>query len=126
MVEARQVRVIEDNVKTAYEPEDWPLGPVGLIYLGIFIFLVIAPLVLMWAYPSAVSDVSRRLQRQPPAPELQVDPAQDLANFRAEEDKRLNTYYWVDKQKGIVHIPIEQAIKKLAKTGIDGFPKAQP
>ena len=62
--------------------------------------MVIAPLVLMWAYPSAVSDVGRRLLVSPPAPELQVDPARDLANFRAQEEKRLHTYYWVDKQKG--------------------------
>ena len=123
---AETTRIREDNPNTAYEHEDWPVGIVGLVYLGTFILLVIAPLVLMWAYPSAVSDVGRRLLVSPPAPELQVDPARDLANFRAQEEKRLHTYYWVDKQKGIVHIPIEQAMKTLAAKGIDGFPKGQP
>jgi hypothetical protein len=118
--------VREDNPKTAFEREDWPLGYVGLVYAGTFVFLVIAPLVLMWVYSSAVSDVSRRLTVRPPAPELQVDPAQDLARFRAQEEKRLDTYYWVDKQKGVVHIPIEEAMKKLAKEGIAGFPQATP
>jgi hypothetical protein len=124
MAETAPVR--EDNPKTAYEREDWPLGYVGLVYAGILVFLVIAPLILMWVYSSSVSDVSRRLTVRPPSPELQVDPAQDLANFRSKEDKSLNTYYWVDKQQGLVHIPIEQAMKKLAKDGIDGFPKATP
>ena len=124
MAEAAKIR--EDNPKTAYEREDWRIATVGLVYAGTFIFLVTAPLVLMWAYPSTLSDVSRRLAVEPPAPRLQVDPAQDLAKFRAGEDQRLNSYYWVDKQKGIVHIPIEQAMKKLAKQGIAGFPKAQP
>ncbi|MFZ3238112.1 MAG: hypothetical protein WA417_08270 [Stellaceae bacterium] len=117
-------RVREDNPKTAYEHEDWRIGYVGLVYAGTFAFLVIAPLILMWVYSSAVSDVSRKLAVQPPAPELQVAPAQDLARFRAQEEKRLDTYYWVDKSKGIVHIPIEEAMKKLAKEGIAGFPKA--
>lgn len=124
MTEATQIR--EDNPKTAYERGDWPLRPVGLVYLGTLIVLVIAPLVMMWAYSNTLSDVSRRLRVQPPAPRLQIDPAQDLAQFRTDENKRLNTYYWVDKQKSVVHIPIDEAMKKLAKGGIDGFPKARP
>jgi hypothetical protein len=124
MAEISQVR--ENNPHTEYEHEDWPLKPVAFVYLGTFIFLVIAPLILMWAYPRSVSDVSRRLEVRPPAPELQVNPQQDLVTFRLDEENRLNNYYWIDKQKGIVHIPIEQVMKKLAAQGIDGFPKRQP
>lgn len=123
---AEVARVKRNNPSTAFEHEDWPIGKVGLIYLGTFIFLIIAPLVLMWAYPRSVSDVSRRVEVQPPSPELQVAPAQDLAKFRAEQNRLINTYYWVDKQKGIVHIPIDEAMKKLARSGINGFPKGAP
>jgi hypothetical protein len=80
----------------------------------------------MWVYSSAVSDVSRRIAVEPPQPRLQVNAPQDLANFRAEEEKKLDTYYWVDKQQGTVHIPIGEAMKKLAEQGIDGFPKGKP
>ncbi len=90
------------------------------------IFLVAAPLLLIAAFPGAVSDVGRKLSIEPPAPRLQIDPAADLARFRAAEDKKLNTYYWIDKQKGIVHIPIARAMKELAAKGIAGFPKAAP
>ncbi len=124
MAEISQIR--ERNPHTDYEREDWPLKPIALIYLGTFVLLVIAPLVLLWAYPQSVSDVSRRLEIRPPAPELQVNPQQDLIRFRLSEDNKLNNYYWVDKQKGIVHIPIEQAMKKLVAQGTDGFPKGQP
>jgi hypothetical protein len=31
-----------------------------------------------------------------------------------DEDKRLAGYGWVDREKGLVHIPIEEAMKKLA------------
>lgn len=117
---------VADNPKTAFEKSDWPLGAIGLVLLGTLIFLVIAPFVLMGAFPRAVSDVSRALTVEPPQPRLQTDPSEDLARFLLEEDKRLNTYYWIDKKKGVVHIPIEQAMRELAKEGIDGFPRGKP
>lgn len=113
---------IEPNPKTAYEPADWPIGKVGLIALGTFLFLVVAPLVLIWAFPDAVSDVSRALTIAPPGPRLQTSPPADLAKFRTKEEKRLDGYYWIDRQKGVVHIPIGQAMRKLAHDGIPGFP----
>lgn len=117
---------VENNSKTAYEESDWRLGVIGLILLGTFVFLVIAPFVLMAAYPRAVSDVSRELTITPPEPRLQLNPPEDLAQFRADEDKQLNSYHWVDKDKGLVHIPISQAMKQVVEKGIDGFPRSQP
>jgi hypothetical protein len=117
---------VEDNPKTAFEKSDWPLGAIGLVLLGTLIFVGIAPLVLMGAFPRAVSDVSRALTVEPPQPRLQTDPSEDLAKFLADEDRHLNTYYWVDKEKGVVHIPIEQAMQELAEEGIDGFPRGKP
>jgi hypothetical protein len=117
---------IEDNPDTAFEASDWPLPVVGIVFLVMVVVLVVAAFVLVAAFPGAVSDVSRRQTVLPPQPRLQVDPAADLARFRAEEEKRLDTYYWVDKKSGIVHIPIDQAMKQLAAKGIPGFPKAKP
>lgn len=117
---------VESNPDTAYERSDWPLGRVGLILVGTFLFLIIATFVLIGAFPRAVSDVGRALTIEPPAPRLQTNPPAHLAQFRAEEDKQLNSYYWVDKQKGVVHIPIDQAMKEVAKKGIDGFPQGEP
>lgn len=112
------------NPKTAYEPSDWPIAPIGLLFAGILILLVVSPLVLMWAYPTTLSDVSRKLTVEPPAPRLEIDPAKELAAFRSRETAQLNTYYWINRQDGIVHIPIEQAMKNLVKQGIPGFPQA--
>jgi hypothetical protein len=114
-----------DKPKTAFEPTDWQLGPIALIYIGLIALLVIVPFVLIAAYPTSLPDVDRSLSITPPGPRLETNPQADLQRFRAEEEKRLNTYYWVDRQKGIVHIPIEQAMKKLATTGAPGFPKGQ-
>ncbi len=53
----------------------------------------------------------------PVAPPLQVAPASDLQALRAREDKQLSSYGWVDKNAGIVHIPIEQAMDILLDKG---------
>jgi len=114
-----------ENQNTAFEPSDWSLGPVALIFVAIPILLVTSCLVLIAAFPGALPDVERTLRIAPPGPRLQTNPEAELQRLRAEEDKWLNTYRWIDKQKGIVHIPIEEAMKKLARTGAPGFPHGQ-
>jgi hypothetical protein len=114
-----------ENPGTAFEPSDWSVGPVALVYVGILALLVISSFVLIAAYPSALSDVDRTLRIAPPGPRLQTDPQDEMKRLRAEEEKWLSTYHWVDRQKGIVGIPIEEAMKKLARTGAPGFPERQ-
>ncbi len=117
--------VRESRPNVAFEPSDWPVGPVALIYVGVLVLLVVSPLAMILAYPHALPDVGRTLRIDPPGPRLQTNAAADLERLRDEEEKRLNTYYWSDKQKGTVHIPIDQAMKKLVASGIPDFPKEQ-
>ena len=65
-------------------------------------------------YPLAVEQQNRL----PPEPRLQTDPRQDLLNFRRQEDEILNSYGWVDKNAGIVRIPILQAMKMTLERGL--------
>ncbi len=58
------------------------------------------------------------LDNPTPAPHLQFDPPQDLIQLRAEEARQLSSYGWVDREKQIVRIPIEQAIAIVAEKGI--------
>jgi hypothetical protein len=51
-------------------------------------------------------------------PKLQVHGPQDLKEWRAAEDAVLNSYAWVDPDKGIVRIPIDRAIDLLAERGL--------
>jgi hypothetical protein len=116
-------RVIR-NPESAYERSDWPMAAIGITVLLVLALLAVAPLVLRAAYSTA--DTGHRLLAPPPNPRLQTDPSDDLARLRAEEQTRLTTYGWVDRQKGIVRIPIEEAMKKLVAQGIDGFPRGKP
>lgn len=64
--------------------------------------------------------------RLPPAPRLQTQPAQDLAAVRAEEERTLTTYGWVDERAGTVRIPIEEAMRLLAQRGEAPLPRISP
>jgi len=56
--------------------------------------------------------------REPPEPRLQTDPRQDLADMRAKEDYVLGSYGWVDKNAGVVRIPIDAAMKLTLERGL--------
>ena len=57
-------------------------------------------------------------QREPPEPRLQTNPRQDLADLRAKEDELLDSYGWVDKNAGVVRIPIDTAMKLTLERGL--------
>lgn len=121
---AEQPETVLSNPETDFEREDWNLAIVGALAIIVFAFLLLIPLVLHGAYFEAVGDVNRKQRVVPPPPLLQTDPATDLNDFRAEEKARLNSYGWVDRAHGIVHIPIAEAMKQIEQKGAPGFPQA--
>jgi hypothetical protein len=59
-----------------------------------------------------------------PPPRLQPDPVADLNKFRMREEETLNSYGWVDRANGKVHIPIERAIDVVAQVGLPVRPNS--
>lgn len=53
-----------------------------------------------------------------PSPQLEPQPGLELATVRAEEDARLHSYGWIEKDKGLVHIPIERAMDLIVARGL--------
>ena len=72
------------------------------------------------AYVAADADASASLL-EPPGPRLQVRPEIELAAFRAQEDAILSSYAWVDKEQGIVRIPVEEAMRLVVERGMPVF-----
>ncbi|MCE2577898.1 hypothetical protein NO263_17045 [Gluconacetobacter entanii] len=58
-------------------------------------------------------------------PRLQSDPAADMAAFAAHERDILNSSGWTDRDRGIGHIPIAQAMQDIADEGIPGWPTGE-
>lgn len=55
---------------------------------------------------------------QPPEPRLQVSPRADIDELRRAENEMLSSYGWVDKDAGLVRVPIEQAMEMVLKKGL--------
>jgi hypothetical protein len=55
--------------------------------------------------------------RLPPEPRLQPTPQLDLKAMRDAEENVLNNYGWVDPDRGIARIPIDQALNIMAQKG---------
>ncbi len=99
--------------------------PAALWFAAALIGTVIVVLVLMrwtfYAFPTPQAEAglgpyTRGVAAElPPEPRLQVHAPEDLKKLREQEDSMLTSYGWVDKQHGLVRIPVERAMELLAR-----------
>ncbi len=116
------------NADVKYAPEDVSGKWLGAIGVFIVITAIILPFLLWGLYGhlkasyghGAAIPEAKNLEKfdQPPAPDLKPRPVENYREFRRAESEKLNDYGWVDKEKGIVHIPIEQAMQMIANKGL--------
>ncbi len=102
-----------------YERRDINIRSVGIF--GVVLLLIIGALsyaVTFWLFRSAGSVEQGppptpllELQRPPAPPVLQAMPEMDLQSLRAREAARLESYGWVDRDAGRVHVPISRAME---------------
>jgi hypothetical protein len=118
-----------DGSGVHHETTDVNIGGVLLFAAGLFVVAVIVHL-LVWVLFGYFSGREARqgarehplpLTREtqlPPEPRLQTNPREDLRDLRAHEDELLTSYGWVDRNAGIVRIPIEDAMKIVVQKGL--------
>lgn len=99
--------------------------------LGLFALIGVTLLAMVWlAYALFPGEVRDQRFAQPfptyPSPRLQTDPAADMQQFLAAELQELNSAGWKDRGANVVHIPIDQAMRLVAKDGIPDWPTAPP
>ena len=113
----------------AHEERDVALRPVTAGIIGLVVLLLLSVLLmrLVFTYLAArearqsppPNPLAQSFGRQlPPEPRLQTDPRKDLLQLRAEEQAALESYGWVDRKAGVVHIPIERAMQLLVERGL--------
>lgn len=118
-----------DNPAVHHEESDVDIRGIFTFAVGLFVVAVVIHVVIWGLFryfdarearqPAAVYPLAATKEpRLPPEPRLQTNPRQDLRDLRAGEDQRLTTYGWVDKNAGVVRIPIEQAMKLTIERGL--------
>jgi hypothetical protein len=54
----------------------------------------------------------------PPSPRLQAQPHLELKDYCEAQQAKVNTYSWVDRQSGVVRIPVDRAMDLVLTRGL--------
>ena len=119
---------------TAYETRDVRVRPLVVFAAGLAVALLVCYLIVLGLFrlfsaketardatadPAAVQRASRPPEmRLPPAPRIQADPAGEYQQLRRQEDAILESYGWVNREAGVVRIPIDVAMKLTVAEGL--------
>lgn len=113
--------------REGYEKSD--ASPRGLVYFALVIagILVLTFLSLRWLFGyfqkaenpgSFVAAPFAGARLLPPPPRIQADPGADMQSYFQSQQNLLNTYGWIDRQNGIVRLPIDRAIELILERGL--------
>jgi hypothetical protein len=125
------------HAQAGYETLDAHAGDTyraGLYILGTM-FLVAAVLVPMYGWLArretrAQAPAATVIREQPAAaapafPKLVTSEPAVLAEFHKQEDELLNSYGWVEKDRGVARMPIAEAVRLVGQRGaLPAFPAA--
>lgn len=138
MAEIHQEKIV--NPEVHHEDRDVPVKPIYWFVVIFLIFTGVSYVALGFLFeffkkvekgnqPAPVTMVRGAKPEIAPEPRLQPfgaygqqgargTPEADMKKMREEEDADLTSYGWVDRQKGIVRIPIAQAIDMTAQQNL--------
>ena len=123
-----------ENSRRAYESSEvsvrqlfaFAVGVVALVVAGVLgsalVFRFFVRHTSMGPSASPFEDV----RTMPPGPRLATAAPVDLKSYRANQDKILAGYGWVDPHAGVVRIPIERAMDLMLQKGYPGRGAAAP
>ena len=128
---------MEDNPTVHHETTDVDIRAIFVFGAALVVSAVIISFVVWLLFKYFQAREARRVTpeyplaatqepRQPPEPRLQTNPREDLQQFRAEEEQLLTKYGWVDRNAGVVRIPVEEAMKLTVQRGLPARPASEP
>jgi hypothetical protein len=126
------------NPDVSYEHTGVDLGPIlkfagGLVILGIVAFTLLWGLLAIFKRQGVPREAPPRVlargeqERLPPEPRLQMAPGSTTAlrtpDYETKQVEQqwhsdLNSYGWINKNAGVVRIPVDEAAKLLLQRGI--------
>ena len=122
----------------SYEKRDALFGPTLRAGLYILAAMFLTALLVVPMYRMLARSAAKRQERpatvlkadaaaaEPSFPRLVVSEPKALAAFHAQEDALLGSYGWVEKDRGIARMPIDEAMRIVAERGLPKFPAPEP
>lgn len=125
-METKPLSPLSDGPRPRHETRDASIR--GLVIFGITLFVSLVVVLVVTAklfrYFATVQSLGppaspfANARVLPPAPRLQTGPRLDLQHLKQSQQELLNSYGWVDKNAGIVRIPIDRAMDLLVQQGL--------
>lgn len=125
----------DKSLELGHEVRDVSIKAIVWLGIGVIIMVFIAFVAVTLLYglfevqrverASPPPPLLEEAQGLPPQPLLQRNPATDMEKMRQETDGILNNYGWVDKQTGIVRIPITRAMELTLERGLPTRPQSE-
>lgn len=120
-----------NSVAAGHELRDVRANTMLAFAVALTVIVVLACLFLIWLFglfelraerhDPVLSPLAK--SEEPPEPRLEIKPSRNLAQQRAAEDRLLHHYRWIDKEEGVVQIPVERAMELVAE---EGLPPPEP
>jgi len=121
----------ENKHRAGFEETDVDVVAVGKFGLALLLITILAMAMLVGLFNYFKASEGGQAAAIDPAnvfpnPQLQKSPILELKSVRAAEEQVLTSYGWVDQQKGVVRIPIAQAMELIVKKGLPVRATAPP
>jgi hypothetical protein len=111
----------------AYEKSDAQPRPLLIFAIGLIVTTAVAAVSMKWLFDAFNAMESSkpvdmhplaRTDELPPAPRLQPSPSRELGEYQAQLEQTINGYAWIDRDAGIVRIPIDRAMDLVSERGL--------
>ncbi len=117
-----------EALKAGHETAEVSARPVTLFLVGLTIGIAVVFLAMLGLFrlladmedkasPKLTALEAGRAGQLPPEPRLQVLPREHFMEYKAEQNRILNTYGWVDRDSALVRLPIEKAMHIAVERG---------
>ncbi len=119
----------EPAAEAGHETSDVSIGAIVKFGIGLAVTALVIH-VAMWGLFRVLHErgekrdrplpplVAAALRRTPPEPRLEPDALLPRRRMQAKEKAALKSYGWVDRDAGIVRVPIERAMEILVQRGL--------
>jgi hypothetical protein len=98
----------------------WVIALLAAIVVGV-VALTVGSLLLV--FPGSTTDTPKALEEPMPEPRLQHDLQGDMKDYRARAEQESHSYGWIDRNRGTVRIPVEEATRRILERGIPDWPE---
>lgn len=114
--------------QAGYERRDFNLRGIIVFSIVLVVVCIASAVAMLWVFryldtrlvqsEAAVSPVALPAGQLPPEPRLLTNEPANLSAFQEAQQQQVTTYGWVDKQAGVVRIPVERAKALILERGL--------